>query len=145
MGPDSDNFITKAFSKPLSVRIRGTDPQMQFIHEDDLRDVLEFCLKEPFSGVYNVAGTGTVPYSHIARVAGRRALSVPAAILYPLTQATWQLRLQSDAPACGLDMIRWPWVVSTEKLLQKTGCAPKYTSQQALEASILAKPSVTNM
>lgn len=144
MGPNSDNFITKAFSKPLSVRIRGTDPQMQFIHEEDLRDVLELCLKEPFSGVYNVAGTGTVPYSHIARIAGRRALSVPAAILYPLTQATWQLRLQSDSPACGLDMIRWPWLADIGKLRQETGFSPKYTSQQALEASTLAKPSATN-
>jgi UDP-glucose 4-epimerase len=144
MGPNSDNFITKAFSKPLLVRIRGTDPQMQFIHEDDLRDVLELCLKERFSGVYNVAGGGTVPYSHIAAVAGRRAFPVPAAILYPLTQFSWGLRLQSDSPACGLDMIRWPWVADIGKLQRKTGFSPKYTSQEALEASTLAKKPTNN-
>jgi len=140
MGPHSDNFITQAFSKPLLVRVRGADPQMQFIHEDDLREVLELCLKEQFSGVYNVAGAGSVPYSHIAHVAGRRSLPVPAAILYPLTQATWRLRLQSDSPACGLDMIRWPWVASIEKLQRETGFSPKHTSQQALEASTLGWP-----
>lgn len=144
MGPNSDNFITNAFLKPLLVRIRGADPKMQFIHDDDLRDVLELCLKERFSGVYNVAGADTVPYSHIARVAGRSALPVPAAILYPLTQAAWRLRLQSDSPSCGLDMIRWPWVASTEKLQRETGFSPKYTSQQALEASTLTKPSDPN-
>ena len=141
MGPHSDNFITKAFSKPLLVKIRGADPQMQFIHEDDLRNVLELCLKAKFPGVYNVAGDDTVPYSHIAHVAGRRSFSVPAALLYPLTQASWQLRLQSDSPSCGLDMIRWPWVASIEKLQQETGFTPRYTSQQALEASTLVKPT----
>ena len=139
MGPNSDNFITQAFSKPLLVRVRGADPQMQFIHEDDLRDVLELCLKGQVSGVYNVAGVGTVPYSHIARVAGRKALPVPAAVLYLLTQAAWHLRLQSDSPSCGLDMIRWPWVASIEKLERETGFTPRYTSQQALEASTLAQ------
>lgn len=144
MGPNSDNFITKAFSKPLLVRIRGADPQMQFIHEDDLRDVLELCLKERFTGVYNLAGAGTVPYSHIATVAGRMAFSVLAAILYPLTQLSWGLRLQSDSPACGLDMIRWPWLADIGKLQREADFAPKYTSQQALEASTLAKKPADN-
>jgi UDP-glucose 4-epimerase len=144
MGPNSDNFITQAFSKPLLVSIRGSDPQMQFIHEDDLMDVFGLCLNEPFSGVYNVAGAGTVPYSHIAKVAGRRAIPVPASILYPLTQASWALRLQSDSPACGLDMIRWPWLADIGKLQQETGWVPRYTSQQALEASTLAKKPATN-
>jgi UDP-glucose 4-epimerase len=144
MGPNSDNFITQAFSKPLLVSIRGSDPQMQFIHEDDLMDVFGLCLNEPFSGVYNVAGAGTIPYSHIAKVAGRRAIPVPASILYPLTQASWALRLQSDSPACGLDMIRWPWLADIGKLQQETGWVPRYTSQQALEASTLAKKPATN-
>lgn len=144
MGPNSDNFITKAFSKPLLVSVLGTNPQMQFIHEDDLQDVLELCLKAQLSGVYNIAGAGTVPYSDIARVAGRRSLPVPAALLYPLTQATWALRLQGDSPSCGLDMIRWPWVANIEKLRRETGFTPRYTSRQALEASTLAKPSASH-
>ena len=144
MGPNSDNFITQAFSKPLLARIRGADPQMQFIHEDDLLDVMQHCLNEPFSDVFNVAGAGTVPYSHIAQVAGRRAVPLPTSILYPLTQTSWTLRLQSDSPACGLDMIRWPWLADIGKLQRETGWVPKYTSQQALEASTLAKKPANN-
>jgi len=144
MGPNSDNFITQAFSKPLLVRINGADPQMQFLHQDDLLDIMELCLNEPFPGVYNVAGVSTVPYSHIVLVAGRRAVSVPASILYPLTQVSWGLRIQSDSPACGLDMIRWPWLADIGKLQRETGWVPKYTSQQALEASTLAKKPTTN-
>ncbi len=144
MGPNSDNFITQAFSKPLLVSIRGADPQMQFIHEDDLLDVFGLCLNEPFSGVYNVAGAGTVPYSRIAQVAGRGAIPLPVSILYPLTQASWALRFQSDSPACGLDMIRWPWLADIDKLQRETGWVPKYTSQQALEASALAKNPVSD-
>lgn len=144
MGPNSDNFITNAFSKPVLVRIAGTDPPMQFIHEEDLLDLLKLSLSEPFPGVYNVAGAGTVPYSHITRVAGRRAIPLPASILYPMTQASWVLRLQSDSPACGLDMIRWPWLADIGKLQRETGWVPQYTAQQALEASTLAKQTASD-
>jgi hypothetical protein len=72
------------------------------------------------------------------------AFSVLAAILYPLTQLSWGLRLQSDSPACGLDMIRWPWLADIGKLQREADFAPKYTSQQALEASTLAKKPADN-
>ena len=141
MGPRSDNFITQAFKKPLLISVLGADPQMQFIHEDDLQEALELCLMERVPGVYNVTGEGTVAYSEIARVAGRRSVALPAPALAALTQAAWALRLQSDSPASGLAMVRWPWVASAEKLTQETGFRPRHTSREALEASTLARGS----
>ena len=139
MGPRSENFVTEAFSKVVLVSILGADPPMQFIHEDDLQEALELCLLEPVPGVFNVTGEGTVAFSEIARAAGRRSIAVPAPVLAALTQATWTLRLQSDSPASGLAMARWPWVASNEKLTRETGFRPRYTSREALMSSALAR------
>ena len=139
MGPRSDNFIAQAFRKPLLVSILGANPQMQFIHEDDVQEALELCLMERVPGVYNLTGEGTVAYSDIARTAGLRSVALPAPVLSALTQASWMLRLQGDSPASGLAMVRWPWLASNEKLTRETGFRPRHTSREALEASTLAR------
>ncbi len=141
MVPRCENFITQVFSKMALVRIAGADPQMQFIHLDDLLEALELCLLEPVSGVFNVTGEGTIAPSEIARVAGRHPVALPAPLLAFITQVTWMLRLQSDSPACGLAMARWPWVASNEKLARETGFRPRYTSREALMNSALAANS----
>lgn len=141
MAPRCENFITQVFSKMALVRIAGADPQMQFIHLDDLLEALELCLLEPVSGVFNVTGEGTIARSEIARVAGRHPVALPAPLLAFITQVTWMLRLQSDSPACGLAMARWPWVASNEKLARETGFRPRYTSREALMNSALAANS----
>ena len=138
MAPRCENFVTQVFSRLALVRIAGADPQMQFIHLDDLLEALELCLLEPVPGVFNVTGEGTIARSEIARIAGRHPVPMPASLLALVAQVTWMLRLQSDSPACGLAMARWPWVASNEKLARETGFRPRYTSREALISSALA-------
>jgi UDP-glucose 4-epimerase len=139
MGPRSENFITEAFRKPVLVSVAGANPDLQFMHEDDVQEAIELCLMEQVPGVYNITGHGTVPYREIAQVAGIRCIPVPASMLEVITQASWNLRLQNDSTASGLAMARWPWVASNEKLTRETGFRPRYSSREALEASTLAR------
>ena len=67
---------------------------------------------------------------------GRRVVRLPAWLLYPLTQITWSLRLQSDSPAMGLDMVRYPWLASTEKIEREMGFRPRYSSWDAWETYV---------
>lgn len=134
MGPNADNFITRAYSKPFLVGVRGYNPPLQFFHEDDLVDLILLCLTERPSGVYNVAGDGTISWEDAVRSNRRKLLSIPATILYGLTELSWKLRLQKDSPACGLDMIRYPWLASTEKIKNELGVEFRYTSKEAWES-----------
>ena len=138
MAPQCENFVTEVFFKLASVRVLGADPQMQFIHIDDLLDAFELCLLKLASGVFNITGEGTVAYSEIANIAGRRTITLPAPLLAVITWATWMLRLQSDSPACGIEYARWPWAASNEKLTRETGFCPEHTSREALTSSLLA-------
>ena len=144
MGPSASNFITSALFRPVLIGIRGYDPPLQFVHEEDVTELLWRFVAEAYPGVYNVAGPGTVRWSELARLADRLLLWLPPAIAYPLTQLTWWLRLQSDSPAVGLDWIRYPWVVSTERLERETGYQFQYTGEEALR-SFLASRSASHV
>ena len=134
MGPNSDNFISDAFSKPFLVGVKGYDPPLKLLHEDDLAKVLSVCLLSGGSGIYNVAGHGVISWSEMAAMFGRRLVYVPAPILYALTGIAWNLRLQRDSPPSGLSFIRYPWTVSTEKIEKELGVEFEHSSKQAWEA-----------
>ena len=134
MGPHADNFIAKAFFKPVLPRVGGADPPMQFVHEDDLTDVLLKCLETNLAGVFNVAGDGTIRWSRMAAVMGRRMLKLPPAAWRSLTSVAWGLGLQSDSPACGLDFIRYRWTASAAKLKRELGISLNYTSSETWES-----------
>ena len=136
MGANADNFIARAFDKPFLVAVSGANPPMQLIHEDDLVRCLEEVVLGDAEGLYNVAGTGSICWGEMASARGRRVLSMPAWLLYPATQLTWALRLQSDSPALGLDMVRHRWVADTGKLEREVGFRPRFSSMEAWDAHI---------
>ena len=141
LGPTADNFIARAFSRSPLVSIKGCDPPMQFLHEDDLADIMCMCLLQKVSGVYNVAGDGSIRWGEMADIAGRKLLNVPAPLLYGLTELAWRLRLQSDSPACGLDFIRYPWNVSTHRIRRELGVRFKYSSPEAWKSFVFGRPA----
>ena len=123
--------VLRAFLKPFLVKVRGADPPMQLIHEDDLIGCLERCILGDANGVYNLAGDGTVRWSEMAAMLGRRLVSLPAPLLYGATEAAWRLRLQRDSPASGLNFIRYPWTASTDKIKAELGVELRYSSREA--------------
>ena len=136
MGAHADNFIASAFDKPLLVAISGANPPMQLIHEEDMVRCLPLAVLGEAEGLYNMAGAGSIGWREMASTRGRHVVSMPAWLLYPLTQLTWALRLQSDSPAMGLDMIRYPWLASTKKIEREMGFNPRYSSRDAWAAYV---------
>ena len=134
MGPRADNFITQTFKRHTLMALKGHDPPMQFMHEDDLVNVLAGSTLEGTTGTYNVGGDGAVRWTELLDLSRRKYLTLPPALLYPLTDITWRLRLQSESTAVGLDMIRYPWVAGTEKIRRELGVTFEYSSRQAVES-----------
>ena len=134
VGPNADNFIARAFLKPFLVGFRGYDPPMQLTHEDDLTDILALCTLRDISGLYNVAGDGTIDWSDMARTLGKKLVSLPAPILRTVTDLAWALRLQSDSPSSGLNFVRYPWTAGTDKIKRELGVEFRYSSREAWES-----------
>ena len=136
MGANADNFIARAFGKPFLVAVSGANPPMQLIHEDDLGRCLETAVLGDAEGLYNVAGSGSISWGEMASARGRRVFSAPAWLLYPATQFTWDLRLQSDSPALGLDFVRHRWLADAGKIEREVGFRPRFSSRDAWEAHV---------
>lgn len=136
LGPGAENFVSKGFQKPFLVRVLGYDPPMQLTHEEDLIAILVRLALDPRPGIFNVAGDGSLSYSRLAQILEKPLIPLPSMIAYPLTELAWKLGLQTDSPAIGLNLIRYPIILSTEKLKRETGFKFSYTSEEAVVSYI---------
>ena len=141
MGPTADNYVTRAFFRPMLLGVSGYDPPLQFVHEDDLARILCIFVMEPLPGVFNVAGDRVIHYSELAQMVKRRLIFLPSLMAYPLAQLTWNIGMQKDAPAVGLDFVRYPIVLSTGKLKSATGFQFHYTSEETVSTFVASNSS----
>jgi len=143
LGPHTQNIVSKMLEWPWRrfpwlCCVRGADPPMQFLSEEDISAVLFEAIKTGKTGIFNVAGDGVVRFGDLARQVGKKPLPLPAFLIYPLTAILWSLRL-APFPAGILDMIRFPWVADNTRLKTTFGEVPLHTSQQALDSFIRAR------
>ncbi|MFQ5996205.1 MAG: SDR family oxidoreductase [Dehalococcoidales bacterium] len=132
IGPNAGNSVVTSMFKPIMIRVAGFDPPLQFVHEDDLVKLVVTMLRQKKAGIFNVAGDGEVPYTELARLCGKRTVTLPDKLLRLLMSFSWALHLQSQSPPSGLEFIKYPPVLSTEKLKRETGFQFGYSSKQAV-------------
>jgi UDP-glucose 4-epimerase len=132
VGPGFDNPLARYLKKKIVPVPFRTEP-MQFIHEDDLVDIMWMLLLREEAGVYNLAGDGVMTIREMATALGNRVLPLPYNVVYALNNIAWLFRLTfaSEFPSPILKMIRYSWVASTQKLKQDTGYVCRYDTRQA--------------
>jgi UDP-glucose 4-epimerase len=143
LGPHTQNIVSKMMewpwrSFPWLACVRGANPPMQFLSEEDIAALLFDAIKTGKTGIFNLAGDGAVRFNDLVRQVGKKPLHLPAFLIYPATAALWALRL-TPFPAGILDLIRFPWVGDNQRLKTSFGYTPRHTSQQALDSFIQAR------
>jgi len=129
IGPTFRNRVVDYFSLPVVPVPLGYDPLLQLLHEDDLLDAFERAVLASCPGVFNVVGPGPLPLSTLLRLAGKRALPLPGALLHPL--AYYPARGQTgDPPAAFYDYLRYLWVADGRRGWDVLG-EPSYTTKEA--------------
>ncbi len=132
MGPDGGSRVTQGLDQPVLLKIAGSDPPLQFIHNTDLARILAILSINPQPGIFNLAGNGVVKYSELARIMGKRIVSLPSSLAFPVVNATWKFGVQKESSSDALDFVRHPVVVATGKLKQATGYKFRYTAREAI-------------
>ncbi|MFC1974291.1 NAD-dependent epimerase/dehydratase family protein [Chloroflexota bacterium] len=138
IGPNAGNSIVTAMFTSVMIRLAGYDPLIQFVHEDDLVELVALLLERKHGGVFNVAGWGETRYSEIAKLFHRRTVVLPGGLLRFLLGLLWKLRLQKESPPVGLEFIKHPSIMSTQKLKDELGFEFKHSSREALLSFITA-------
>jgi len=121
--------LTTLFT-PVMFRPIGCDPLWQFLHEEDLVEVVTTLLKQKLGGIFNVAAEGGMHYREIIKALHKPSVVLPGGLLRFFTGLSWKLRLQSRSPG-GVELLMYPVVMNTEKLKKAAGYQFKHTGQEA--------------
>ena len=132
MGPNLDNFISRGMIQPVNMVIDGNNPEMQFVHEDDVARAVGLALEQKARGIFNLVGEGTITLEQAWQIKGRGVrLNFPHWLLYPLIDLSWFLRLKVlEAPSPALDFFRWQWVADGDKAKRELGFVPEHATQE---------------
>ncbi|MFI6210220.1 NAD-dependent epimerase/dehydratase family protein [Streptomyces sp. NPDC051041] len=134
LGPSVDTPLASYFSLPVLPTVFGYDPRLQFVHEDDVIEVLRITSHEPRrgtlnSGTFNIAGDGVLLLSQCSRRLGRP--TVP--LLLPAV--TWTGSLvrtlgMTDFSPEQIRLLTHGRVVDTTQMRETLGFRPKYTTAE---------------
>jgi UDP-glucose 4-epimerase len=137
-GPCGDACGLTVLFLPVMIKAKGKNPLWQFIHEEDMAELVVRLLKGKKGGIYNLAGDGGLTYHQMIKKLGKPSITLPSWLLYRGIQLTWKLRLQSRGQAGGLFLLEYPIIVSNEKVKKETGYKLRYTGQEAFEVFLKA-------
>lgn len=124
------------------VDVRDAQPDLQFVHAEDVVSAMRLALDDCLDGVYNVAASGTLP------AAIQRDLRGPA--VRPSVGARTAARVMRRLGQLGISgvsdevvpLLSHPIVVATDKLAGRAWKAG-YTNEEAVLATAPAKPRQT--
>jgi UDP-glucose 4-epimerase len=128
-GPTYWDHVTRYFARPLVPKLIGYDPLLQLVHENDCIHALESATLYSHPGVFNVVGRGVLPLSTLLRIAGKRILPLPTALLYRMAHYPSQGQT-GDPPEGFFDYLRYLWVADGERGWAAFG-EPVYTTREA--------------
>ncbi len=132
VGPGFKNPMAEHLQKKIVLLPANTLP-WQFVHEDDVIEVMLLLLKMRIAGAYNVTAEGTMTFGEIVRALGNIKVALPWRLIYPLNNLAWFLRLTffTKFPSPAMRMMVHPWISSSEKLIRETGYRFKYDTRRA--------------
>lgn len=133
LGASVDNQITRLFERPVVLGLSGSDSPFVFIWDADAVEVIARGSLEGRTGIYNLAGSGTVTLPDLAGLMGKRLLRLPAWLVKAALAIAHPLRLAPYGPE-QVDFLRHRPVLANRRLIEEFGYTPRMTSRQALLA-----------
>lgn len=121
IGRLANTSLTRYFAQPLVPTVLGRDPRLQFVHVDDVLEVLHRAVVEDHSGTFNVAGPGVLTLSQAVRRAGRIAVPIVEQGLSASASLARAVSLDQ------LDLFVHGRVVDTTRLVREFGFQPRST------------------
>jgi UDP-glucose 4-epimerase len=140
-GPNVDNYISRTWQHSSFMPIPdGVDEEFQLIHEDDVVSALIGLLDARAGGAFNFAADGTMTWGESAEMIGLRTREMSMKTVRRLYAAAWALHApRVESPPGNLNFIRYPWVVSNEKLKAAIDWEPTADTREVFVETMYAK------
>ena len=104
-----------------------------FIWDTDVVEVVLRAVTGPVTGIFNVAGDGTMTVREIAEALGKRTLVVPERVLRAGLAVASRLRLSPYGPE-QTKFLQYRPVLDNTRLKRDFGYTPSRTSREAFDA-----------
>lgn len=147
VGPGFDDPLARHLKKRIVLLPSNTQP-FQFVHEDDLINIICILLQRRAGGIFNIGADGTITSDEMVKLLGNISIRLNFNLMYVLTRLAWTLRLSfvTQFPSAALNLARYHWVVTSEKLKRELGYEYKYTTKEAYRDFVRSvKGSGSNM
>lgn len=128
VGAAAETTLTRYFALPVVPTVFGRDPRLQFIHLDDVLEILVRSVTEEHRGTFNVAGPGVILLSQAIRRAGR----IASPVIEPGISAFAGFVRASGIGAFNLDQLDLfvhGRVVDVSKLIREYEFTPRSTEE----------------
>jgi UDP-glucose 4-epimerase len=144
-GPNVDNYISRGWEKSSFMPIMdGVDEEFQLVHEDDVVGAIAGLLDGKAGGAFNVAGDGSLRWGESAQMIGLKTRQMSLKAVRRIYAVAWALHApRVEAPPGNLSFIRYPWVVSNEKLKAEIGWEPSADTREVFIETMRAKGLMT--
>ncbi|MFG2959765.1 NAD-dependent epimerase/dehydratase family protein [Streptomyces sp. NPDC048291] len=143
LGATADTPLASYFALPVLPTVLGYDPRLQFVHEDDVIEVLRIASHEPErgtlnSGTFNIAGDGVLLLSQCSRRLGRPTMPL---LLPAVTWAGSLVRTlgMSDFSPEQIRLLTHGRVVDTVQMRETLGFRPKYSTAETFADFVRAQ------
>ncbi|KIH99873.1 NAD-dependent dehydratase [Streptomonospora alba] len=140
VGPGLDTVLSRHFSAPRLLTVRGREQRWQFCHVDDLAGALEHVAVHGVvgkDGALAVGCEGALDQAEAEEIAGLRRFDVPANLVFGATQRLHSAGI-TPASAAELKFLVYPCVVDCATL-RESGWRPDYDNAGALQALLEAR------
>lgn len=141
LGPTVKNQITALWDGKRILAIRGSESPFVFVWADDVAAAMVRAATDGPAGIFNVAGTGALTVTDIARRLGKPILRIPAGVLAFGLRVAHALRLTVHGPQ-QVGFLRYRPVLDNRALREVFGFTPTYTSAEAFERYLATHPGV---
>lgn len=130
IGPHITSPITSYFRLPVIPTVFGYDARLQFLHEDDLVDVLQHAVAREIPGTFNVAGDGILTLSQAVRRLKRATVPMPGFAVGRVGSTLRSARVADFSPE-QLGFLTYGRGVDTSRMREVLDFHPKFTTAEA--------------
>jgi nucleoside-diphosphate-sugar epimerase len=136
LGPLGRGVGRAVRSLPVPLPAPAPDVPMQFIHEDDVGQAFLLCVVAAGPpGAYNITGDGVLTGRDLVRELGLAPVPVPAGVVQTAARAVASLPFIPPV-AEWAEAASHPAIVDASKAKTVLGWTPRYTSLEALRATL---------
>jgi len=138
LGVEAHNQITDLFDGRFVLGVRGSDSPFVIIWDQDVVGAIVHGIQRGGTGIYNLAGDGTLSLPEIAQRLGKPYIALPASVIQAALAILYRLGLSQYGPE-QVNFLRYRPVLANQRLKQELGYLARKTTREVFDLFLEAR------